>query len=216
MNVIAEEAIKKLGLKTEPHPSPYHLAWLNNKTELLVSRQAVITFSIGSYRDEVSCDVVPMDACHLLLGRPWQYDRDAVHKGKNNTYSFVHGERTITLLPSKEPTATSQTLPAINHSTTSGTQSQSFSSCQKLISQNNYTSVITCSHLLLLQHPPRQQHLPFYLLHSRHYLQILKMFSLQIYHLVFLLFVISNTILIYFPTQRYRIARLSHESARAR
>jgi hypothetical protein len=35
------------------------------------------------------CDVVPMDACHILLGRPWQYDRKTVHNGLKNTYSFV-------------------------------------------------------------------------------------------------------------------------------
>lgn len=29
-----------------------------------------------------------MDACHLLLGHPWQYDRQAIHDGLKNTYSF--------------------------------------------------------------------------------------------------------------------------------
>lgn len=43
-----------------------------------------------------------MDACHLILGRPWQFDCDVVHHGKANTYSFVFDNRTITQLPSKE------------------------------------------------------------------------------------------------------------------
>ena len=43
-----------------------------------------------------------MDACHILLRRPWQFDRDAVHRAKANTYGFVFQDRTITLLPSKE------------------------------------------------------------------------------------------------------------------
>jgi hypothetical protein len=29
-----------------------------------------LAFSIGDYHDEVDCDIVPMQACHLLLGRP--------------------------------------------------------------------------------------------------------------------------------------------------
>ena len=29
-----------------------------------------------------------MDACHVLLGRPWQFDREVVHEGKRNVYSF--------------------------------------------------------------------------------------------------------------------------------
>jgi hypothetical protein len=40
-----------------------------------VTRQVLVALSIGKYEDEVLCDVVPMHACHLLLGRPWQYDR---------------------------------------------------------------------------------------------------------------------------------------------
>jgi hypothetical protein len=27
---------------------------------------------VGSYIVQVECDVVPMDVCHLLLGRPWE------------------------------------------------------------------------------------------------------------------------------------------------
>ena len=34
--------------------------------------------------------MAPMSACHLLLGRPWQFDLDATHKGHSNYYSFVH------------------------------------------------------------------------------------------------------------------------------
>ena len=28
------------------------------------------------------------DVCHLLLGRPWQYDRKAIYDGFKNTYTF--------------------------------------------------------------------------------------------------------------------------------
>ena len=29
-----------------------------------------------------------MDVCHLLLGRPWQYDRQIIYDGFKNTYTF--------------------------------------------------------------------------------------------------------------------------------
>lgn len=61
----------------------------------------MVAFSIGSYKDEVLCDAVPMDACHLLLGRPWQFDRNSTHHGRTNTHSFTFEDRTVTLLPSK-------------------------------------------------------------------------------------------------------------------
>jgi hypothetical protein len=40
-----------------------------------------------------------MEACSLLFGRPWEYDRDAAHHGTTNTYTFTHKGQDITLLP---------------------------------------------------------------------------------------------------------------------
>ena len=45
------------------------------------------------------CDVVPMQAGHMLLGRPWQYDRRVRHDGFTNKYSFEMNKRTIILAP---------------------------------------------------------------------------------------------------------------------
>ena len=36
-NVISENAVQKLGLKTEKHPEPYKLAWLKKGNEVIVS-----------------------------------------------------------------------------------------------------------------------------------------------------------------------------------
>ena len=51
-----------------------------------------MSFSIGKYNDEVYCDVVDMDACHILFGLPWKYDVDAKHLGRNNLYQLEKGE----------------------------------------------------------------------------------------------------------------------------
>jgi hypothetical protein len=40
-----------------------------------------------------------MHAGHILLGRPWQYDRRVTHDGFKNMYSFVKGGKTIKLAP---------------------------------------------------------------------------------------------------------------------
>jgi hypothetical protein len=40
-----------------------------------------------------------MHAGHILLGRPWQFDRTAIHDGFKKTHSFVKDNRTITLVP---------------------------------------------------------------------------------------------------------------------
>nr|GFA00082.1 hypothetical protein [Tanacetum cinerariifolium] len=38
-----------------------------------------------------------MDAAHLLLGRPWQYDRRVIHDGYKNTYFFITNEVRVVL-----------------------------------------------------------------------------------------------------------------------
>jgi hypothetical protein len=48
------------------------------------------------------CDVIPMDVCHVLLGRPWQYDRNVVHDGRMNTYTLEKDGRSHTLLLIKD------------------------------------------------------------------------------------------------------------------
>ncbi|XP_024014928.1 uncharacterized protein LOC112088850 [Eutrema salsugineum] len=63
------------------------------------NEQLSIPFSIGKYQDQVTCDVVPMQAGHLLLGRPWQFDRATTHNGRTNHYSFMHKERKYNLAP---------------------------------------------------------------------------------------------------------------------
>lgn len=105
-NIVSEETVTKPALSTEPHPTPYRIAWLNSKTELCISRRYRVPFSIGStYKDLVFCDVIPMDICHLILGRPWQYDRRIIHVGFANTYSFSFEDKKIKLLPSQEAAA---------------------------------------------------------------------------------------------------------------
>jgi len=70
------------------HVKPYRLQWLNDSGEVKVTKQVVVPFSIGKYVDDVLCDVIPMQASHILLGRPWQYDRKAIHDGVKNRHSF--------------------------------------------------------------------------------------------------------------------------------
>ncbi|GJW71822.1 putative reverse transcriptase domain-containing protein [Tanacetum coccineum] len=89
-NVISEVAVSKLSLSSEPHPKPYSLSWLSQGMDVTVSKRVLVNLSIGAtYNDVIYCYVVPMDACHLLLGCPWQYDNIVLHDGHDNKYSFM-------------------------------------------------------------------------------------------------------------------------------
>jgi len=99
-NVVSLSMIEKLGLQTMIHPHPYNIQWLNQSKGIQVNSCCLISFSIGkNYQDELWCDVIPMDACHILLGRPWLYDRKVMHNGYLNTYSFSKDGKKITLAP---------------------------------------------------------------------------------------------------------------------
>ncbi|XP_022897834.1 uncharacterized protein LOC111411547 [Olea europaea var. sylvestris] len=102
-NVVSEEAIEKLQLKMDCHPKPYKLSWLNKGSEVTVEKRCLVSFSIEKkYFDNAWCDVVSMDACHVLLGRPWQYDRSVIHDGQKNTYSLSIKRKRIVLVPRRE------------------------------------------------------------------------------------------------------------------
>ena len=42
---------------------------------------------------------MPMEATHILLGRPWQFDRKVFYDGHANTYAFSFQGKKFTLLP---------------------------------------------------------------------------------------------------------------------
>lgn len=59
-----------------------------------------VPISIGKHhKQEDSCDVIDMDASHMLLGRFWQYDTNATYKGHDNVYLFNWGSHKIAMAP---------------------------------------------------------------------------------------------------------------------
>ena len=98
-NVVSSILVKRLNLETKPHPRPYKLQLFNDCGEIKVTKQALVSFTIGKYVDDVLCDVVSMHVGDLLFGRPWQFDRRVVCDGYTNRYSFTHNGRKTTLIP---------------------------------------------------------------------------------------------------------------------
>ena len=87
-NVASTRVVEKLGLTTISHAKPYKFQWLSKEREIMVNKQVLINFAIGKYSYEVLCDVVPIEATHILLGRPWLYDRQVLHDDLTNNMSF--------------------------------------------------------------------------------------------------------------------------------
>nr|XP_027109209.1 uncharacterized protein LOC113729078 [Coffea arabica] len=70
-NVASSLMVDNLKLPTRDHPRPYKLQWLNNFGE----------------------------ASHIILGRPWQFDRQVTFDGVINKYNFLYNSKKVTLAP---------------------------------------------------------------------------------------------------------------------
>jgi hypothetical protein len=75
---------------------------ITHKVRMPFTHKVCVLFTVGDYVDEVECDVLPLEVCGLLLGRPWQYDCNFTHAGRANTYSFVHDDKQWTLKPMQD------------------------------------------------------------------------------------------------------------------
>jgi hypothetical protein len=100
--LVSMEMVEKLELETTTHLKPYKVSWLQKGHQVMVTKQFLVEFKIGGYRDEIICDVIPMDVCHILLGIPWQFDRNVIHDGRKNTYTLEKNGRTHMLFPIEE------------------------------------------------------------------------------------------------------------------
>ena len=61
---------------------------MNDSGDIKIGYKVKVPFKIGEYVDIVECDVAPMTVCHMLLERPWQYDRYTQHCGRTNQYTL--------------------------------------------------------------------------------------------------------------------------------
>ncbi|RDX79661.1 hypothetical protein CR513_39893, partial [Mucuna pruriens] len=82
-NVASFRLVEKLSIPTFPHPKPYKLQWLSERGDLVVEKQ-----------DEIVCDVVPMEATYILLGKPL-----VTHDGVTNKFTFEHMGQKVVLKP---------------------------------------------------------------------------------------------------------------------
>jgi len=85
-NVISSYVVEKLELLCIKH---------NDFGELKVTKQCMISFFIGRYSNNVLCDVIPMQNCHIMLGRPWQFDGNAIYDRGKNIVSFELNKKKI-------------------------------------------------------------------------------------------------------------------------
>jgi hypothetical protein len=81
-NLISTEVIKHLALPTMSHLQPYTIVWLFQGSNLRVSQQCRLSYDIKPFKDEVLCDVAPIEVFDVLLGQPYLWKPHVVHESR--------------------------------------------------------------------------------------------------------------------------------------
>ncbi|GKA13145.1 zinc finger, CCHC-type containing protein [Tanacetum coccineum] len=84
-NIISRDIVTRRKLRPMKHPKPYKIGWIKAVGEVRVTEQCEVLFAMGKYKDTNLFDIVDMDACHVLLGRPWQSDLNVPRSGIEET-----------------------------------------------------------------------------------------------------------------------------------
>ena len=67
-NMVSEALVKQLRLRRYKVRTSYRMSWFKKGREISVRNRCLVPIQLKDYKDEMWCDVVLMDACHILLG----------------------------------------------------------------------------------------------------------------------------------------------------
>jgi hypothetical protein len=79
-NLISVEVVKHLALSITPHPHPYTIGWLHQGRDLCINQHCRMSYDIKPFKDEVLCDVSPLEVCDVILGQPYLWKCNVVYE----------------------------------------------------------------------------------------------------------------------------------------
>jgi hypothetical protein len=106
-NLISAEVIKRLDLPMTPHPQPYTIGWLRQGRDLCVSQQCRLPYDIKPFKDEVLCDISPLEVCDVLLGQPYLWKHHVVYESRPHSVIITLGRQLYRIPEVAPPTAIS-------------------------------------------------------------------------------------------------------------
>jgi hypothetical protein len=90
-NLISTKVIKQFGLSTTPDLQPYNIGWLHQGCYLCVIQQCHLSYGIHPFKDEVVCDISPLDVCDVVLGQPYMRKRHVVYDSRPHSAIITLG-----------------------------------------------------------------------------------------------------------------------------
>jgi hypothetical protein len=97
-NLISAEVIKRLDLPTTPHLQIYTIGLIFQGRDLCVSQQCHFPYSIKPFKDEVLCDISPLEFCDVLLGQPYLCKCHVVYESRPHSFIITLG-RQLYMIP---------------------------------------------------------------------------------------------------------------------
>jgi hypothetical protein len=81
-DLISTEVIKWLVSADITTPTVYTIRWLHQGSDLHISQQCFPTYDIKPFKDEVLCDVAPLEVCDVILGQPYLWKCHVVYESR--------------------------------------------------------------------------------------------------------------------------------------
>jgi hypothetical protein len=106
-NLISKEVVKRLDLPMTPHLQPYTIGWLRQERDLCVNQQCHLPYDIKPFKDEVLCDISPLEVCDVLLGQPYLWKRHVVYESRPRSFIITLGRQLYRILEVAPPTTIS-------------------------------------------------------------------------------------------------------------
>jgi hypothetical protein len=106
-NLISAKVIKRLDLPMTLHPHPYTIGWLHQGIDLCVNQQCCLPYGIKAFKDEVLCDISPLEVCDVLLGQPYLWKCHVVYDSRPRSVIITFGRQMYRIPEVASPTAIS-------------------------------------------------------------------------------------------------------------
>jgi len=99
--------MKRLDLTMKPHPKSYTIDWLRQGRDLCFNQQFHLPYDIKPFKDEVLCDIAPLEFCDVLLGQPYLWKHHVVYESRPRSVIITLGIQLYRIPEVAPPTAIS-------------------------------------------------------------------------------------------------------------
>jgi hypothetical protein len=90
-----------------PHLNPYNISWFLQGRDLRVSQQCHLPYNIKPFKDEVLCDIFPLEVCDFILEKPYLWKHHFVYESRPRNVIITLGRQLYMIPEVAPPTAIS-------------------------------------------------------------------------------------------------------------